>query len=244
MPPTPTNSTPGSNLFSAQTPDFRDDVSNFGTPASSHFRTESINGSVMTDQYPSNDSAAFGEMFGPISDFDWDNLNNNSYNPAIVPDHRQSWDSTSSMVDPNVIPSTLMDLPTEDQSIFGNNFDWANMPDNNDFINMNLQLITPAQSAKQQPLELNSKQSIDLSSPSLSPGANVNAMLYSPYSHTTNDSTVDEGYGGDFTQELKPVHDFSLFGTNSMAMDNTANDATMFPELSSYNTAADWSNLM
>lgn len=126
----------------------------------------------------------------------------------------------------------------EENSLFTQNFDWSNM--NNDFTSYNIQLVTPATSIDTGSMDAYSRNpSISLEQPapsgempSLSPGAQGNLMLYSPYSQT--DGPVDEGYE-DFVADGKPAADFALFdgsGHNSN-MGNTAN-GQMFQDLASF----------
>ena len=234
-PPTPLDSTPGSHIFSAPTPDFHDNGSNFGTPASSHYPTESVNGSVITsnasDTYQ-NDAMAFDNTFGPVGDFNWDaadgfNFTNDS--------HRESWDSA--MNDPNVMPSTFGALPNEDESIFGSNFDWSNM---GDLTSLNMQLASPATSVDHLPIDVfNKPEPHSLQAPSLSPVGRADAMLYSPYSYSSSEAH-DEGYGGDFVQDLKPGADFSLFDSATTSGINTGSNDAMFHDLSAFAASASW----
>ena len=246
-PLTPQESTPGSNIFGAPTPDFSD-APRF--PEVDVLPEESVHtpdlqanfGDTFAHEAPTN----FGDLFGPIDNhFSWNDAgidyNNIQQVEASDSSHRPSWDSNftgQSAIQPNF----------EDQSLFGANFDWANM--NHDLTSLNIQLATPATSVDQlstQAFNRTASMSMDrspqsVSHPSLSPGGQGDAMLYTPFSAPSNDMPLDEGYD-EFTQDLvaRPTRDFSLFDQASgMSAMSIPSEAAMFEDLSTLPGGGAW----
>ena len=248
-PPTPSMTTPGSEIFHAPTPDFSEAVPNYA-PYSSHSRNQSLESSVVASEssvsFVDMPPLAFEDTFGPVgSNFNW-NDSTTEYTSGGPSDytnnsHRPSWDSA--MANPSSMPSSFEAsfTPYDDQPLVGDSFDWSNLPNtmNNDFTSFNIQLITPATSVENRPLDAFSRHpsiSVDATSrgqiPSFSPGAQGDAMLYSPYSNNADDASVDEGYG-DFTNDVqRPAHDFPLFDNSRSASGlNSTATGSLFPEL-------------
>lgn len=239
-PPTPQNQTPGSDIFEASSPEFSVSSPFVSRGSLSH----SVNGSV-----------AASEDFGGLSAIDtpfmnaenifppfdpnirWDDSYNGLTPPAQSPytpsSHRLSWDA-GSVAHP---PATgTFETSMEDNPLFTENFDWSNM--NTDFTSYNIQLITPATSIDTRSMDAYSRNpSISLEQPptltgerpSLSPGAQGNIMLYSPYSQ--NEGPVDEGYE-DFVSDAKPS-DFALFDGSSHDT-SLGSNGQMFQDLASF----------
>ena len=104
------------------------------------------------------------------------------------------------------------------EPLFGGTYDWSNLDlssSNLDLTSMNIQLdATSPLSIDTRPLHVYSRnpsisvegpQSVE--NPNLSPGAQGNQMLYSPY----HNEVVDEGYEDFATNAGKPAADFALF---------------------------------
>lgn len=151
--------------------------------------------------------------------------------------HRQPWDAGSTV---NAPAPGAFENPMDDNPIFTENFDWSNI--NSEFTSYNIQLVTPATSIDNRSMDAYSRNpSISLDQPppsaempSLSPGAQGNIMLYSPYSQ--NDGPVDEGYE-DFVSDGKPSTDFALFDGSGHA---GTGSGQMFQDLTSFSPTA-WS---
>lgn len=207
-PPTPQMTTPGSHIFSAS-------GSEFGEPTSPYTTRESLS-PYMTNNYGTGsahgssgesastfESPALGvhDTFAPWeTNLQWEESYNRltpqtSYTPSS---HRQSLDSA---------PTAPLSYELQnDPTLFGENYDWNNM----DFTSMNIQLdtTTPVGSdiyCRNPSISLEHPH--DAKNPNLSPGAQGNEMLYSPYGN----GAVDEGYGGFATNAEKPAADFALF---------------------------------
>jgi uncharacterized C2H2 Zn-finger protein len=227
-PPTP--QTPGSNFFNPRTPDYSE-------------------GDVAVENHPVHGSApspytnANNDTFGPYDpNIPWDD-------PTEMDDfastgHTTTWGSESGLTNSPVAPSPFItNLPSsEEESLFGTDFDWANM--NHDFTSFNAQLITPATSVYQPTLDAFSRNpSISMDQPmcgqgsSLSPCGQGDAMLYSPFSMHENDpASMDEGYVEFHQQGIeKPKYDFNLFETTNTS---TLNTQDMFPDLTAI--PAEW----
>ena len=234
-PSTPQMSTPGSNTFSAPSPTFSDlpaykpHQQQNSKPVHSSTNVEGL--------YDNETSTSFDETFGPFdSSFHWKDAGTD-YNFGGLADcpndsHRPSWNSP-------MANDTGLNSVAEDQSLFGENFDWSNM--DHDLTSLNIQLITPAASIGQCSLDAFSRNaSVSLErSPhihdqplSLSPGAQGDAMLYSPYSMPSNDDLADEGYG-ELPQELvsRPSRDFNLFDSTGLASLSSHAQGAMFDDL-------------
>ena len=214
-PPTPQISTPGSNIFAVASPKL-DELPLDDLHKESTFGLEQT----------------FEETFGPFdSNFYWKDASADYTLGGLAGyssnSHRPSWDSSTA----NTTEGTV-----EDESLFGDNFDWSNM--DHDLMSLSVQLSTPATSVEQRPLDVfsrNASASLECSPQlhdqalSLSPGAQGDAMLYSPYSIPPNEDLMDEGYG-EVPQELasRPTQDFSLFDPSGIT--DTV-DGAMFDEL-------------
>lgn len=251
-PPTPQMSTPGSCIFDVPTPDYTE--GQLGEPSSSHHRSVSLDGSVVASEaslpYGSDDQINFDETFGPFDPATLDEAGNNFNAPNLTDydetSNRQPWDS-SALPNSRGMPSTFeSSLPLQDEEpLFGDNFDWPNM--DRDFTSLNIQLITPATSVQSRALDTFSRNaSVTMEQspmmPQLSPGAQGDAMLYSPYSMHSNEVQTDEGFG-DYIQEFhKPTQDFPLFENSNMgsSMNMTANEG-MFQDLPPFSVPSAWS---
>ena len=245
-PPTPQMSTPGSQVFDAVSPEFRDGPT-LREPSNLYSRPNSLSGSFITSEsstpYLNQSLLGFNEPFGPFSPgLSWHEPSNfTSGNPSDYTENSRqpTWDAASTVELPAALLSFEPSLtPQDEEPIFGTNFDWSNM----DYASLNIQLNTPAASVDTHPCDAFSRKpsiSYDQTSinniPSLSPGAQGDAMLYSPYSTNSNDISVDETYG-EFAHDIqKPTHDFSLFGdTNATSSLSSLGNESMFQELTSF----------
>ena len=247
-PPTPLNKTPGSEIFEASSPEF--------SVASPFASRGSISHSV-------NGSTDASEEYGALSTIDTPFMSTDDIFPPFDPSirwddsyagltpaaessygstsHRESWDAGSGT---NAPAPGSFETSMEDNPLFTENFDWSNI--NNDFTSYNIQLVTPATSFETRSMDAYSRNpSISLEQPpassempSLSPGAQGNIMLYSPYSQ--NEGPVDEGYD-DFVADGKPSADFALFdGPTHHSHISSTNNGQMFQDLSSFGPTA-WS---
>ncbi|MCJ1287150.1 copper-binding transcription factor [Xylographa opegraphella] len=251
-PATPQVSTPGSYIFDAATSEFND-VTAYYEPSYTDRDVDTTSGSRIATElagpYANDGMTGFADTFGAFDPaFSW-NGQNDHFGAGNMIDystesHRPSWDAALS--EPPVLPSTS-DNSHEEEPIFGNNFDWSNM--DHDVAPLNVQLITPATSVQTHPFDAFSRNpSISQEAPpcgqipSLSPGAQGDAMLYSPYSIYSHDLSADEGFV-DFNHEvIKPTRDFSLFDSrDACSSTNTTGDEDMFQDLSTFNVPANWS---
>ncbi|MCJ1226959.1 copper-binding transcription factor [Toensbergia leucococca] len=191
---------------------------------------------------------ALDDTFNPFDpSFSW-NDSYSGFNGAVPNNngsHIPSWDSASLTTAPTVPSSFESTLTPHDQDpLFSENFDWSNM-DTTNFTSYNVQLITPANSVETRPLDAFSRNpSISVEQPprghlpSLSPGAQANLMLYSPYSN--HDVSADEGFGDFASDTGKPTNDFALFdGSNAASSMSSMTHQSMFQDLSHFPTA--WS---
>lgn len=242
--------TPGSHTYDAPISEY-DDVASSTHMYDSYADQQSLNGSTIA----SEGSTPYSHMDEPLIDLDQSlvpfhpNFTFNDPYRACTPadpseypndSHVQSWDA-SSMANEAAIPPSFATSLSDQDPVFGENFDWSNM--NSDFTSYNAQMITPASSVENQPFDAFSRNpSMSFEQPRhgqvphLSPGAQGHLMLYSPYSN--NDTPMDEGFE-ETTQ--KPVGDFPLFdaaqGPSSLM--SSVNDV-MFHELSAI-APAPWS---
>lgn len=248
-PPTPQITTPN---FDASSPEF-------GVASSSHSYggaysvALSVNGSE--DSLSLSHSALntpcmrLDDRFAPFdAHFPWTEpypgLNASNPSPYTPSSHRLSMDG-GSMTQAPTIPSSFENslTPQDQDQLFAENFDWSNIDTSNDFTSLNFQLATPASSVEMRPLDAftsNPSICVDQASSghmaSLSPGAQGNVMLYSPYSQ--NEGPVDEGYD-DFPADAgRPSGDFALFDASSSVPSN--GNQCMFQDLSSFGSG-DWS---
>lgn len=235
-PSSPSNATPASSIFEASSPEFGDALSppvgycGFPVP-------RSVNGSVASSDesipHSTSENGWMDPTFAPLTpDFTYEQL------PEIspVPLHHQPWDEPSMNI--SNIP-TQFDAASQTLNfdpLFTDNFDWSNLNDNSSF---NLQLFTPANSVDNlSGVAYSRNPSVSLEHPpsgqipSLSPGAQGNVMLYSPFSN--HDSAIDEGYE-DFSVDLKkPGTDFALFGESKPSSTGAA--GMMFEDLENLQT--------
>ena len=246
-PPTPQMSTPGSCIFDASSPESHGTRTFYEAPLS-HAVTESLTGSVVapeSDGSYTNDIAFDDNLdtFDPT--LTWGGQNNDFATGDVTEypgnSHRPFWDST--IPDHVAFPSSFEGSMTthDEEPMFGNSFDWSNM--DHDANALNIQLATPATSVHSHPFDAISRKpsashEAPLCShiPSLSPGAQADAMLYSPYSMQSHDFSVDEGFI-DYSQAMiKPTQDFALFDNPTAAsnLNNISNEG-MFEDLSSFN---------
>ena len=177
-------------------------------------------------------TSTFGEMFGPVDANFWTDVSTNysgfeQAESSAAASHRASWDTS-------LASSSAMQPNLDEPSLFGNTFDWSNMDDH--LASLNIQLATPAMTLEHQPFSRTASVTMDQSPHvpshlSLSPGAQGDAMLYTPFSAPANDMFADEGCD-EFTQDLvaRPAHDFDLFDSSVSGMDLHANGA-MFADL-------------
>ena len=243
-PPTPQDSTPGSIIFSAPTPDLSDATPfpENETPSHEPFPNSGLQ-PPFADNFQQDGPSPFSEMFGPVDPgFTWNDgrTEGKAFHGDGVASHRASWDSE--IAGPSTLQSSF-----EDQSLFGNNFDWSNM--NHDLTALNFQLATPATSVEQIPAQIYSRNAsisldqspLSASHPSLSPGGHGDAMLYTPFSAPSNEMSIDEGYD-EFTQDLvpKPSRDFNLFDNNTLTTVGMNGEGAMFEDLSSLHGSAGW----
>lgn len=246
-PPTPQESTPGSYIFSAPTPDLSE---NAAFTENDEAREDQLQMEGLptdfADAFPQDMLSTFGEIFGPADgNFSWTDTWTEH---RAVQQGENSTDSSRASWDPGYVGPTILQSTFEDQSLFGSNFDWSNM--NRDLTSLNPQLATPAASVDHHPTQTFSRTaSVSLdrspqtaSHPSLSPGGQGDAMLYSPFSAPSNDMSVDEGYN-DFTQDLvaRPTRDFNLFDPNNMSAIGVHGEFAMFGDLATLPGANGWS---
>ncbi|MCJ1246204.1 copper-binding transcription factor [Trapelia coarctata] len=248
-PQTPQMSTPGSYIFDAPSPTFQEPPTFYG--ASTHQAVAS-GPSELSGQFGSDNTMSINDTFGPFDpNFSWIGPHN-EYGSGDMTDysgssHRPSWDA--SMTNPSASLSSFETSlnPQDEEPLFGDTFDWSNMGNvDPDVTSMNIQLYTPATSIDARPYEaFNRNPSISQDDqacgqiPSLSPGAQGDTMLYTPYSMHSNDLSADEGYV-EYHDVLKPGHDFALFDSSNAAssLNSTSNEG-MFQDLSTFPTG--WS---
>ena len=260
-PPTPLNATPSSHIFDAPTPDFSETSTSYEQYMAQSGR-QSVSGSVGASEtsgiFVRNDDTlmSFEDTFGPLPPGVQWNESPSTFTPCHVSGfagnaHQSSWGPTSA-VHATTMPSPFgTELSQHDEEpIFGDNFDWSNSDLDTDFTSYNIQLVTPATSTSTRPLDAFSRNpsiSFDRATngiaQSLSPGAQGDAMLYSPYSsHTTNEIPASEGFG-DFTGEAeRPTEDFPLFdGSHATSSLTSATHGAMFQDLAELWPATNWS---
>ncbi|KAL8712456.1 MAG: hypothetical protein Q9220_003304 [cf. Caloplaca sp. 1 TL-2023] len=234
-PPTPQITTP---VLDASSPEFGDTCSlQYGSVYSV---APSINGSEtsLPGQALHTPFMDLESRLSPFeANFSW-NAPYNDYTPSgpspyTPSSHRPSLDA-GSMTHATTVPSSFEAslTPTDQEPLFTDNFDWSNMDTNQDFTSYNIQLMTPGEDIQKHPMERfvhNSSTSLD-QIPSLSPGAQGNVMLYSPYSQ--NEGSLDEGYE-DFPGEMgKPGGDFALYDSALCASSTSSTgNALMFPNI-------------
>ena len=213
-PPTPQITTPNSYIFDASGSEFGGDSS---SPYMNQYSVPpSTNGS------PGDPSSHLSNLESPYlgvnepttpyeATFTWDDpynrLTPQSYTPSS---HRLSMDS---LTNAPTAPSSY-----EMEPLFGGTYDWSNLDLSSsdlDLTSMNIQLDTtsplsiethPFQRYSRNP-SISVEEPQSAKNPELSPGAQGNQMLYSPY----HNESVDEGYGEFATNAGKPAADFALF---------------------------------
>lgn len=255
-PPTPQMSTPGSHVFDAPTPDFREAGFSYGSRAAGSCKGSTNNSIVGSDVSATYIATNPGDFSGTLRPFNpepaWQ-VSNPGLSTGTVSEygessHGPSWESapiTSSSAFPSSFEASLH--PQDEETIFGTNFDWSNM--DHDYTSLNIQLITPATSVEACSFDAFSRnpsmsfdQMMNDQVQSLSPGAQGDAMLYSPYSNRTNDLSADETFGEYPHDVQKPVHDFSLFDDSNPASNlSSVTNEGMFQELANFNMPSAWS---
>lgn len=235
-PSSPPNATPASSIFEASSPEFGDALSppvGYGGFPVPH----SVNGSVASSEesipQSTSENGWMDPTFAPLTPhFTYGHLR--EFSPVSL--RHQPWEEPSMNIS-NIPPQfDATSPPLNFDPLFTDNFDWSNL---NDVSSFNLQLFTPANSVDNLSGDAYSRNaSVSLEHPlsgqipSLSPGAQGNVMLYSPFSN--NDSAIDEGYE-DFSVDLrKPGTDFALFGESKASSAGTA--GMMFQDLGSLQT--------
>lgn len=213
-PPTPQITTPSSYIFDASGSEFGGDST---SPYMSHYSVApSANGSPgnMSSHSSNLESPYLGvnESMTPYEPtFSWGDSYNRLTPQSYTPNsHRLSMDSLTTAP---TAPSSY-----EMEPLFGGTYDWSNLDLNSsnlDLTSMNIQLDTTSPlSIETRPLQAYSRNpsiSVEepqsIKNPNLSPGAQGNQMLYSPY----HNEVVDDGYGDFATNAGKPAADFALF---------------------------------
>ncbi|KAF6236505.1 hypothetical protein HO173_005286 [Letharia columbiana] len=213
-PPTPQIATPNSYIFDASGSEFGGDSS---SPYISHYSVP-----PSTDGSPGDGSSHLSNLESPYlgandtitpyePTFSWGDSYNRLTPQSYTPNsHRLSMDSLTTAP---TAPSSY-----EMEPLFGGTYDWSNLDLSSsslDLTSMNIQLDTTSPlSMETRPLQVYSRNpSISVEeprstkNPNLSPGAQGNQMLYSPY----HNEIVDEGYGDFATNAGKPAADFALF---------------------------------
>ena len=213
-PPTPQIATPSSYIFDASGSEFGRESS---SPYMSHYSMPpSGNGSPGDrSSHVSNIESPYLGVNEPMTPYEsaasWSDSYNRLTPQSYAPNsHRLSMDSLTTA--PSA-PSSY-----EMEPLFGGTFDWNNLSVNSsnlDLTSMNIQLDTTSPlSMETRPLNAYGRNpSISVEEPlgatnlKLSPGAQGNQMLYSPY----HNEVVDEGYEDFATNAGKPAADFALF---------------------------------
>lgn len=215
-PPTPQIATPSSYIFDASGSEYGGDSS---SPYMRHYSgPPSVNGSSGEgSSHLSNLESPYLGVNEPITPYEptfcWGDSYNRLTPQSFTPSsHRLSMESLTTAP---TAPSSY-----EMEPLFGDTYDWSNLDLSSsklDLTCMNIQLDTSSPlSIETRPLHAHSRNpSISVEepqsakNPNLSPGAQGNQMLYSPY----HNEVVDEGYGDFATNAGKPAADFALFDT-------------------------------
>ena len=255
-PPTPQMSTPGSCYYDAPTPEMQEGPK-FYQSASMNRVSDSLAGPVVDPGLPGTfgtEMMEFADTFGPIDpNFSWAassggfGSGNATEYSSSTSTHRTSWDVAMANTSAPLSSFESSLNQQEEEPLFGASFDWSNM--DHDLTSLNIQLITPATSVETRPFDAFSRNaSVSHEGQSgghilsLSPGAQGDAMLYSPYSNRSNDLSVDEGFDEYSNDLLKPTHDFSLFDSSNPSLSpNSATNEGMFQDLSTFNVCPTWS---
>ena len=242
-PPTPQTSSPASNAFNAPTPDFSDVQMHYdASPEQSRSIRSPTATSALPEPFTGEAAAPFHELFGsPNNVTEWRDAGVD-YSPIMLNSAGPS--RPASLAWDHAGPSNAVHAQDE-ESLFGDSFNWSNtdatlagLP--------NLQLATPATSVGSHPLDFGNYNAYGHPSAqqpaSLSPGAQANVMLCSPYSvHGSDATTADEGFV-DFANGpmTRPAGDFSLYDT--AAPGGGAEPAMpMFSELPAFEHPTGWS---
>lgn len=213
-PPTPQIATPNSYIFDASGSEFGGDSS---SPYMNHYSVPpSTNGSPGDrSSHLSNFESPYLGVNEPTTPYEptfswgdpYNRLTPQSYTPSS---HRLSMDS---LTNAQTAPSSY-----EMEPLFGGTYDWSNLDLSSsdlDLTSMNIQLDTtsplsiethPFQRYSRNP-SISVEEPQSAKNPNLSPGAQGNQMLYSPY----HNESVDEGFGEFATNAGKPAADFALF---------------------------------
>ena len=220
-PPTP-QATPGSNMHELSGSEYGEPESPY---ARTHSRATSTTANSITEFSPYLAMEnTFNAPFGPNYNWEQPNTRLTPVSPYTPGTTGLSMGS-GSLETAATLPSTSYGTSMEeiDPPLFNGTFDWSNMDLNADFTSMDVQLFTPATSIETRPLDQygNSRNpSISLDQPmeksNLSPGAEGNAMLYSP---SEQPFTMDDSFE-DFTGMGKPPGDFSLFDSETAPSGN------------------------
>lgn len=213
-PPTPQITTPNSYIFDASGSEFGGDSS---SPYMNHYSV------------PPSTNGSPGDRSSHLSNFESPYLGVNE--PTTPYEPTFSWGDPYNRLTPQSFTSnshrlsmdSLTNAPTaptsyEMEPLFGGTYDWSNLDLSSsdlDLTSMNIQLDTTSPlSIDTHPLQRYSRNpSISVEepqsakNPNLSPGAQGNQMLYSPY----HNESVDEGFGDFATNAGKPASDFALF---------------------------------
>ena len=206
-PPTPQIATPNSYIFDASGSEFGGDSS---SPYMSHYSV-----APSADGSPGDGSSHLSNLESPYlgvnesttpcePTFSWADPYHRLTPQSYTPDsHRLS---TESLTTAPSAPSSY-----EMEPLFCGTYDWSNLDlssSNLDLTSMNIHLDATS------PLDVYScNPSVAVQgprsaeNPNLSPGAQGNQMLYSPY----HNEVVDEGYEDFATNAGKPAADFALF---------------------------------
>ncbi|KAL9600872.1 MAG: hypothetical protein Q9219_002914 [cf. Caloplaca sp. 3 TL-2023] len=243
-PPTPQVTTP---MFDASSPEFGEASGSYNY-GNAYSVAPSINSSEdsLSHSITNTPFMDLDDGFAPFpANLPWnesyDGYTPNGPSPYTPASHHLSIDGgsmTNAATAPSSFEASL--TPLDQNPLFTENFDWSNIDTDNDFTSLNIQLVTPASSVETRPLDafghshpISLDKATNQQVPSLSPGAQGNVMLYSPYSQ--HEGLVDEGFEDFPAESGKPSGDFALFDSAhaSASMTNTG-DQRMFQDLSAF----------
>ena len=203
-PPTPQMTTPGSNIFSAASPELGDSTSPYD---SGNMFPGSSAGDSIAESSSLFESPALG-YHGAYDTWDTEYRAGESSNHGLTPQTSYTPSSHPLSIDSSpALPSSyeMQNDPTlNDPTMIIPGYDWNNM----DFTSMNIQLntITPSDIYSRNP-SISVDHSESPKNPNFSPAAEGNEMLCSSYTN----AIADEGYGDFFTNAGKPESDFPLY---------------------------------
>ena len=213
-PPTPQITTPNSYIFDASGSEFGGDssspyISQYSVPPSANGSPGARSSHLSNLESPYLGVNEPNTPYEPA--FSWGDPYTRLTPQSYTPDSHQL--SMDSLTNAPTAPSSY-----EMEPLFGGTYDWSNLDwssSNLDLTSMNIQLDTTSPlSIETGPLHVYSRNpsiSVEdpqgVKNPNLSPGAQGNQMLYSPY----HNESVDEGYGEFATNAGKPATDFALF---------------------------------